>query len=261
MKKEKKLAGPVPLVDFTKPPYLILTPHLDGRGRDDGWWTKALLQRHEDHLKFIKWRLSADWGLFKIKEYLRSLEVKWAWMSQHPVLNKNLKKRQVIEEDAPVISDDDKDMAPKESNEPMVDPIEEVEDEPAPPPPAKKRAAPPQEVVASTPPRNEFDKIRVAISDLGGAIKDIKDRKFVGVRMHIKAVEQRVGLSNNPSSVMDRLAFIENALFNPETGVQQAVIRHEGVNKQVCVAIDLLRRSPVQNIQKPEKEEIKTKLT
>jgi hypothetical protein len=217
----------VSFVEPEKLPYLKLPPNLLGRGRDDGWWIEALLERHDDHLKYIEWRKSADWGLYKINAKLKLLEDKWAWMSQHPVQNKNLKKRQVVEDAEEVEVDVEEQGSPPSRLKPAV----ELEDAPEKDEPEEA----PKRLKVDNTGKTEFDKIRVAISDLGGAIKDIKDKKFVGVRMHIKEIERKVGMTNIPMSVTDRLAFIENALFHPDTGIQQAVTRHEGVNKQVCL--------------------------
>jgi hypothetical protein len=90
-----------------------------------------------------------------------------------------------------------------------------------------------------------LEKIRVAISDLGGAIDNIKDRKFVGVRMHLKSLESKIGLTNNPACLTDRLAHIENALFHPETGIQQAVVTNAGIAKQAWFVICRLREKGI----------------
>jgi hypothetical protein len=162
---------------------------------DPDWWLSQLLARKDDNDKYIEWYLRADWGPYKVQQANKALEDKWAWMSEHPKKNKLATKRKNVLDDA---SDDNTtkldtatrlaDLAAESTpaEKPPVpddDSIEVSEEEP-PPKKAKKSVAIPA-------PRNEeMDKIRVAISDLGNNITEIKDKRFQGVRMHFNEIER-----------------------------------------------------------------------
>jgi hypothetical protein len=96
---------------------------------DNTWWFNALIERQLDHQKWIEWRLKSDWGIYKIRDSIKALEDKWAWMSQHPVQNKKLqlKRKNEVKDDAPVLSEDDAGAPPSTPAVDVADPIEEVQ--------------------------------------------------------------------------------------------------------------------------------------